>query len=41
MRQEANAADGALGRGNVAKCALHNDKCGGCILNSGTYQYGT
>ena len=34
MRQEANAADGAVGE-IMAKFALHNDKsAGGCVLNS-------
>ena len=34
MRQEANAADGALGE-SMAKFALHNDKsAGGSVLNS-------
>ena len=40
MRQEANAADGALG--NMANFALHNDKSGGLRFGlSATCQCGT
>ena len=34
MRQEANAAVEMEHWGNMAKFGLHNDKSGGCVLNS-------